>query len=593
MSRLAVAVALGAIASVAFGATYYVDFEKGNDAADGLSPRTACMHAPGDPAAEGNAKGIQLKPGDTVRFKGGVVYRGTVVCSASGEEGKPIVYDGNSDGTYGAGRAVIDGSEVVREWKRCASQEEAGGNPNWKRLWRANLPKGLLPGTANLCEGETLLWIAQEPNQPDPFFSDSISNFRKVPNAQVTTTSLTDPSFFTQADEHAWDSAYVAVWVVPNVTQKRRILRYVPSEHRIEYDRTNEPYRDRDELYAVENSLAILDRPGEYVLRTLPDGSCEVFVWPFDDASPSQGRITYSARNFGFNVVNGASHLVITNFLIQKISGTGTGSGIAIKLLDWNRDTADVVIRNNHIRHIRHTDRGYGGIYVYRGNNVLIEGNLIEECPLSMGILCGGTGIRVRSNIVRKAGAQSIWFMGCADSEIVGNEVYDGRGTHANGISVYQKCRNILVWGNKVLRSNIAFTTESSDNVTVAYNIFHTADFYAFANWAENRDLKVYHNVILRDADLTPYTQVPQTTATLKNNILTGKPFGLDANHNLRVAVADLEKVFVDPAHHDYRLKEGSPAIDAGVDVGYDRDFAGTKVPQGKAPDVGAFEFVP
>jgi hypothetical protein len=42
------------------------------------------------------------------------------------------------------------------------------------------------------------------------------------------------------------------------------------------------------------------------------------------------------------------------------------------------------------------------------------------------------------------------------------------------------------------------------------------------------------------------------------------------------------DPLFVDPDNGDYRLREGSPAIDAGVDVG---------LPYlGDAPDIGAFE---
>jgi len=43
----------------------------------------------------------------------------------------------------------------------------------------------------------------------------------------------------------------------------------------------------------------------------------------------------------------------------------------------------------------------------------------------------------------------------------------------------------------------------------------------------------------------------------------------------------------------DFRLQESSPAIDAGVDVGVTADFLGTHVPQGHAPDIGAYEKSP
>jgi hypothetical protein len=41
----------------------------------------------------------------------------------------------------------------------------------------------------------------------------------------------------------------------------------------------------------------------------------------------------------------------------------------------------------------------------------------------------------------------------------------------------------------------------------------------------------------------------------------------------------------------DFRLQSTSPAIDAGANVGLTADFEGTPVPQGAAPDIGAFEY--
>ncbi|MEO6097001.1 MAG: choice-of-anchor Q domain-containing protein [Fibrobacteria bacterium] len=41
----------------------------------------------------------------------------------------------------------------------------------------------------------------------------------------------------------------------------------------------------------------------------------------------------------------------------------------------------------------------------------------------------------------------------------------------------------------------------------------------------------------------------------------------------------------------DYRIKAGSPAIDAGAALGYAADLAGISVPNGSSPDIGAYEF--
>ena len=52
------------------------------------------------------------------------------------------------------------------------------------------------------------------------------------------------------------------------------------------------------------------------------------------------------------------------------------------------------------------------------------------------------------------------------------------------------------------------------------------------------------------------------------------------------------EPQFVDPDNGDFRLKPGSPGIDAGVTIGeIGADLRGTARPQGEAYDVGAYEF--
>jgi hypothetical protein len=56
---------------------------------------------------------------------------------------------------------------------------------------------------------------------------------------------------------------------------------------------------------------------------------------------------------------------------------------------------------------------------------------------------------------------------------------------------------------------------------------------------------------------------------------------------------ADLTKIFVDPERLAFRLRAGSLAIAAGVSVGLDEDIAGTRFPQGKPPDLGAYRHLP
>jgi hypothetical protein len=51
------------------------------------------------------------------------------------------------------------------------------------------------------------------------------------------------------------------------------------------------------------------------------------------------------------------------------------------------------------------------------------------------------------------------------------------------------------------------------------------------------------------------------------------------------------DPLFKDAMRKNFHLSSGSPAIDAGKDLKYTKDFEGKKVPEGSAPDIGAFEF--
>jgi len=146
----AIVVVLGVGAGVAFqrvraqegatnvpagGTVYYVDFAGGQDQNDGRSPDAAFKHCPGDTEAAENAKGVKLSAGDKVIFKGGVDYRSTVTVAFSGKEGQPIVYDGNTEGKFGIGKAIIQGGEPVAGWAKVAAANDVEQNPHWQNLY--------------------------------------------------------------------------------------------------------------------------------------------------------------------------------------------------------------------------------------------------------------------------------------------------------------------------------------------------------------------------------------------------------------------------------------------------------------------------
>lgn len=116
--------------------TYFVDFAAGSDAADGRSPETAWKRAPGDSRAGPGPRSVRLKAGDTVLFRGGVAYRGTIVVRMAGTAAAPIRYVGDG---WGAGPAILDGSEPARQVRPCRSARDCGGDEGWAGLHRMSL----------------------------------------------------------------------------------------------------------------------------------------------------------------------------------------------------------------------------------------------------------------------------------------------------------------------------------------------------------------------------------------------------------------------------------------------------------------------
>jgi len=174
------------------------------------------------------------------------------------------------------------------------------------------------------------------------------------------------------------------------------------------------------------------------------------------------------------------------------------------------------------------------------------------------------------------------------------------------------------VAGNFVRDGNLAYTVATAKNITVAYNIF-LADKAVIGDWSSSDKrasdgLYYYNNIMLSTGPSKTGTALgvgnKSTNIEIRNNIMSGGPFGDEITNSNNIytslswrqaerygwqlaegemVVEDLKLLFVDPAKGDFRLRENSPAIDAGVEVGLEQDYDGNPVPQGGAPDIGPF----
>lgn len=606
------------------GTVYYVDFDGGRDDSDGLTPHSAFKHCPGDTGATARAGSVKLLPGDRVLFKGGVHYPSTVTVAWSGAEGQPIVYDGNTDGTFGQGKAIIQGGEPVTGWQKVASAEEVEGNPNWRSLYYAYLDGDRTFLNFSLYEGDTYLSAAQDPKPEDPFFYDRLVSYRRAETAD--NGSLTDPDYFTSPDPEYYDGAYLAVHIQPNYVLCQQITGYIPAEHKVTFKAHRQRVYGgrRGHRYALLNSLKVLSKPGEYYLDegSAADGKVRLVLWPHKAGPDGPENVTISTRAHGF-LIPDASHIVIDGFRICQQGGQPRAAAV---MAPPDARSTGIIIRKNEICRVWPTPsvnvtrpRGIQGAITLRGvSDCLVENNSIYE-NRRMGILGVGFNDSVcQFNFLRRNGSTAASFHTCRGSKILYNIVWDNLGIHANGLTVYLGSSDMLVEGNEVYNSNACLTLSSSSNITVRRNILDGHGTEAcIAVWTGRpmQNVTIVNNVLLRAGEGWRggiYEDAGIKGCTIKNNIIDGISCSRgdirgEMSHNLWTSTgrdfqgekpgdifeSDLRKIFVDPDNHDYRLRPGSPAIDGGTKTEDTEDIAGTAVPQGDRPDIGAYEFVP
>lgn len=598
-------------------ATYHVDFAGGDNCADGRTAQTAWKHSPGDSNATGNPAGTALVAGDAVLFKGGVAYHGSITLKASGAEGRPITLDGNTAGTFGKGRAVLDGGRVIESWQPCGDAATAEGNPRWKDIFYADIELDIAPNfkhgevvlhrqaprdkmapwqRVTLFDGDrSLLPISQHPKPADPFYPDLPGGFLLSPSKLEVrpadgATVLTDVKLLVQPEPDHYQGMFVGVHGGNNHVYFAAVTGYDPTAHQLRFAQLKATTYPTTR-YAFFNSVKLIENAGEWAVVPIGPGRTRFYLLPERLEGGRPANIGFPDFATGVAVEGGASHIVLRGFLIQRYAGGAGGVSVGRNA----PRSKDILVADCEIRFVS----GHAAIGPHYCDGIVIENCYVHHCP---GWTTGVFLNRVDDYVVRncrldKNSGSGIRHYECKRGRIEDNVILNHYGMHSSTINVYEGCadlvlernymhntvainrnaenivfRNNIVDGQNKAAVNVAMWTSGRAGGTAIRNIVFENNTFVNANREQNwssaifvqsgRGVSAPQGLVIRNNILDRLT--PPATGTIENNVFLRETETRVAGTG-GVVEGDLRKLFVDPDNGDFRRLPGGPRMDAGA----------------------------
>ncbi len=388
--------------------TFYVS-AAGNNTASGLTPSTAWQTI-----AKVNSSFSSIAAGDTILFRRGDTFYGTLVIGKSGTSAAPIVF-----GAYGTGaKPVISGFVRVSSWSVVAN--------------------GVYQSTvAGLKSTLNMVTVNNKPQALGRFPNADAPNAGHLKYESFSgATSITDNELSSSPN---WAGAEVVIrkklWVIDRckVTAHSGTSLTFTNTNNSTYDGTN------GYGYFFQNDARTLDQQGEWYYNP----STRVIQMYFGSNSPTSYTVNASGldtlvflssrsfitlTNLAFEGANANAMLAINSNDIRVIGCDFTHSGVgAINMLNVSNVLIDacttnyslsnaifinstrasgVTIRNCQVKNTGtlpgmglSSGNSYKGIYANVSNNLLMEFNRVDTTGY-VGLEFQGNNVTVRNNVV-------------------------------------------------------------------------------------------------------------------------------------------------------------------------------------------------
>lgn len=525
----------------AWATTYYVDVNRGNDQYPGTET---------EPLRTIRRAGELMEAGDKALIREGI-YHETIMCGKSGLPEKPIVYEG-----VDRDRVILRGSVTVRDWKKIGSV--------WFKV-------GLKPVTSHnafvMVDEKRLLKRVSDPRgMPEGSFClDSNDVY------YVRLWGDGDPNTKQVVDVYELNLGFNAGTRWGGTAKKHIILRNLTFEKYASFGVSTAPDQHEQNSHWELDNLKLQYNNQAGVFACLDD-------WYVHDCQFLRNRVLGCQ-------INGARVRFLDNTCKENEYFGPAGYGGVGMIIGPDESAHSCIVSNNVFERDGAPD-GYGcGIYLEgRSHDNIIRDNLIvAETHAGIGFY-GGSYNQVFNNVLVNISPSNSWEL-CA--AFVVEHSREGPPTQSVGNVIAHN----TVWGcvTPVAVSEPNKTIQPGEMNRFVNNLFCLCRLMAKTPRSNAAD---FQN--------NGWYQCPEQGLSTKETLTSwarnmAKGIGAEGFMKLDTSPKVVyDPMLRDPSGGDFRLKPGSPLIDAGVEfkaVTIDRE--GNSRPLGSAPDIGAYEYVP
>ena len=328
-----------------FSTNYYVSAD-GNSANNGLSPSSSWN------LAAVNSNGNKFKGGDSVLFKCGDTFRGTLkILNYNTTTTNKLTYS-----SYGEGdKPIIKGSELIVIWKSI-------GNNMWSADY-GRIPK-------HLFRNNKLITVARFPN----------FNGLNYTSSQGTTTSFTDNALAKAAGY--FNGTTVHIHSI-NYQWEKRTVKSHDADEKITFITKCQYAAEKGWGYYFDNKFEFLDVENEWFCDTIAK---KIFL--ISASNPNLSQIETPSVKYTVEISWGINNIIVNNLGIRQAENINVYVG----------NSENCIISNNHISQGLDT-----GILSFYGNNNVLKNNTIEDI-LGTGVTWGAPKSTIIYNKVRRIG---------------------------------------------------------------------------------------------------------------------------------------------------------------------------------------------